>query len=151
MSMRSMASALAFLCSLNIAASAAGGACATDKRVIAPCYQVHGRLRVYADMRLYLWPVGTKRSYAVCYAPDVCYPAEPPDPGPPMPPNVAKAIGMDVDVFGDFVVCPLTPEKPRTMRTVCIDSASHLITRPTPLTRPKPRHRPPDSGTDRHP
>ncbi len=129
-SIRSLVFALALLCGLNTAASAIGGACATDKRVVAPCYEVHGRLRVYADMRLYLWPVGTKRSLAVCYAPDVCYPPDPPELAPPMPPNVAKVIGLDVDVFGDFRVCPLTPEKAGRMRTVCIDSASHLITRP---------------------
>jgi len=135
--MRSMAFALALLCwGLNTAARAADSSCATDKRVVAACYEVHGRLRVYANMRLYLWPVGTKRSLAVCFAPDVCYPPAPPQPAPPLPPNVAKVIDPDHDVFGDFRVCPLTPEKAGKMRIVCIDSASHLITRPTPQYSP---------------
>jgi len=49
---------------------------------------------------------------------------------PPLPPNVAKVIDLDHDVFGDLRVCPFTPEEAGKMRIVCIDSASHLITRP---------------------
>jgi hypothetical protein len=146
-----MAFALALLCGLNTAARAADSSCATDKRVVAACYQVHGRLSVYADMRLYLWPIGTKRLLDVCFGPDICDHPEPPEPGPPLPPNVAKVIGPEVHVFGDFQVCPLTPEEPRTMRAVCIDSASHLIVRPTPRTRPTPRRHPTDSASDQHP
>ncbi|MGD0073790.1 MAG: hypothetical protein ABSD31_05560 [Candidatus Binataceae bacterium] len=151
MSVRSALFALAILCGLNTAASAADSSCATDKRVVAACYEVHGRLRIYANMRLYLWPVGTKRLLGVCYAPDVCPPFHTLRPGPPMPPNVAKLVDPDHDVFGDFRVCPFTPEEPRTMRTVCIDSASHLIVRPTPRTRPTPRRHPTDSASDQHP
>lgn len=135
MTMRSIALALALLCGLNTAVRAADSSCAIDKRVVAACYEVHGRLRVYADLRLYLWPVGTKRSFAVCFAPDVCPPFHTLRPGPPLPPNVAKVIDPDHDVFGDFRVCPFTPEKAGKMRIVCIDSASHLIA------RPKPRYR----------
>ncbi len=145
MSMRSMAFALALLCGLNTPVSAADSSCATDKRVMAACYEVHGRLRIYANMRLYLWPVGTNRSFAVHYAPDA------PQPEPPLPPNLAKVMDPDHDVFGDFRVCPFTPEKAGKMRIVCIDSASHLITRPTPRTRPKHRRRPPDSEMPQRP
>ena len=139
MSMRSILFALALVFGLNAATSALGGACATDKRVVAPCYQVHGRLSVCANMRLYLWPVGTQRLLAVSYAPDA------PRADPPMPPNLAQAIGLDVDVFGDFRVCPFTPERPDKLRIVCIDSASHLIR------RPQPRPSSPNSGAPQHP
>ncbi len=136
--MRSTVFALALLCVLNTAAHA-DSSCATDKRAVAPCYQVHGRLRVRWNLRLYLWPVGTKRLLAVHYAPDA------PQPDPPLPPNLAKVMDPDHDVFGDFRVCPFTPEKAGKMRIVCIDSASHLIT------RPKPRYRPSDLRKRGHP
>ncbi len=34
----------------------------------------------------------------------------------------------DVDeVYGDFEVCPFTPEREGEMRFVCIESATHLV------------------------
>jgi len=31
------------------------------------------------------------------------------------------------DVFGDFEVCALEPERPHTMQMVCIESAKNLV------------------------
>jgi len=47
---------------------------------------------------------------------------------------IAKAIDLDHDVFGDFRVCPFTPERPGRMPIVCVDSAAHLERRATPNT-----------------
>jgi len=33
------------------------------------------------------------------------------------------------DIYGDFEVCPFTPERKGAMRLVCIESASHLVVR----------------------
>jgi hypothetical protein len=38
--------------------------------------------------------------------------------------------GFDDQVFADFVVCPLTKERPRTMRMVKVQSATHVVDRP---------------------
>ena len=35
--------------------------CKDNPRIVAQCFTVHGRLRIHANMRPYLWPVGTKR------------------------------------------------------------------------------------------
>jgi hypothetical protein len=50
---------------------------------------------------------------------------------PQVPDNLAKVMPRDpsyVDVFGDFEVCPLEPEKPGSMQMACIESAKKLIT-----------------------
>src|SRR5579862_7835791 len=105
MKARSICLALALIFVLNAAAHAAG-ACESDKRVVAACYDVHARLRINANMRMYLWPIGTKRLLAIHYASDE------PRADPPLPPDLAKAIDLDHDVFADFRVCPFTPDRP---------------------------------------
>jgi len=125
MRFRSVCFALAIVF-IAAATAHAAGVCATDNRVVAACYDVHGRLRINANMRMYLWPIGTKRLLAVHYA------ADEPRADPALPPDLAKAIDLDHDVFGDFRVCPFTLERPGRMRIVCVDSATHLQRRPTP-------------------
>ncbi|HUO04296.1 MAG TPA: hypothetical protein VMU16_03765 [Candidatus Binataceae bacterium] len=109
------------VCTCGIATA---GECAKDKRVVAACYDVHGRIRMYANMRPYLWPIGTKRLlgiFTTSEAPDVTY---------FWPDYVARKVGLQTDLFGDFRVCPFTPKKEGRMQMVCIDSASNLIAKP---------------------
>lgn len=46
-----------------------------------------------------------------------------------VPPKIAKQIGadFDVEVFGDFEVCPITKRTEEAMQMVCIEDASHLV------------------------
>jgi len=46
-----------------------------------------------------------------------------------LPRNVDAALSPDTDLFGDFVVCPFTPDTPGEMRMVCVDSAKNLKVR----------------------
>src|SRR5215469_1445078 len=39
--------------------------CKQDPRIIQQCFAVHGRLSVHANMRPYLWPIGTNRLLGV--------------------------------------------------------------------------------------
>ena len=39
--------------------------CKQDPRIIQQCFAVHGRLSVHANMRAYLWPIGTNRLLGV--------------------------------------------------------------------------------------
>jgi hypothetical protein len=96
--------------------------CSSDKRVIAACYDLHGQLRIHANMRLYLWATGAKRLFAVSYRPDA------PEADPPLPSNIAKLIYSDRNIFGDFNICPLTPQEQGKMQIICINSASHVTT-----------------------
>jgi|GEM_PF-5974056 len=42
------------------------------------------------------------------------------------PPSVEKMLTEDNDIWGDYRVCPFTPQKPKVMQTVCIDSVSRM-------------------------
>jgi hypothetical protein len=47
----------------------------------------------------------------------------------PLPANLTSIFAHDISavVFGDFEVCPATPEKAGWLQGVCIETASHLI------------------------
>ena len=77
------------------------------------CYDIHGRLRIYANMRPYLLPADSNKRIAVA---DFL-----------MPENVRKLLALDRDIVGDFRVCPMTKNHQGIMNTVCIESATHLI------------------------
>ena len=117
-------SGLLVLMLLSNRGAAAAAECAKNKQVVASCYQVRGRVRFNANMRPYLWPVGTKRLLGVALQSDA------PDAGYFWPDNLAKMTSLETDVFGDFLVCPFTSKKPGRMQMVCIESASHLIAKP---------------------
>ena len=87
------------------------------------CYNLHGRLRVQANMKPYLWPVGTKRLLAIAYRDDSR------DAHFFWPSSVEKKINPDVDLYGDFEVCPMTTETEDIQQPICIESASHLVVR----------------------
>jgi hypothetical protein len=72
-------------------------------------------------VRLWLWPVGTKRMLGVTAGPILDDADE-----PIRPPNLKFNPG-DESIYGDFEVCPFTPERKGQMQFVCIESASHLV------------------------
>jgi hypothetical protein len=45
---------------------------------------------------------------------------------PIVPKNLAIPNGADA-VYGDFEICPFTPERKGYMQMVCVESASHLF------------------------
>jgi len=94
--------------------------CSADKRIVNPCYDVYGKLTVHANMRVYLWPVGTKRLIAISYRKDS------PEPNPPLPSNIHLNHLLENDLFGNFNICPFTKEKAGKMQVVCINSVSNL-------------------------
>ena len=95
--------------------------CKDDPRVLERCFTVHGRLTVHANMRPYLWPVGTKRLLGIAD----------PDGAIIMPPELETAFASDLnrEAFGDFTVCPFTREAAGHLRLVCIESVSRLVLR----------------------
>ncbi len=44
-----------------------------------------------------------------------------------LPDVLEKTDILNQAVFADFVVCPLTKEKPGAMQMVCVESATHLV------------------------
>lgn len=106
-------------------AAAAGPECRLDPRLVGSCFLLRGRIAVHANMRPYLWPVGTRRLIGIAD----------PDGAIVMPPQLerlfANANGLDRVVFGDFEVCPFTRRQPRLMQMACIARARHLVIRDT--------------------
>ena len=50
-----------------------------------------------------------------------------------LPPNVKTLLhGFEDQIFGDFVVCPHTPDGKGELRMVFVKSASHLVDRKDP-------------------
>lgn len=93
--------------------------CEEDKRVVAPCYDVRGRLQVHANSRLYLETEGRLLGVALqSTASDAAY---------FLPENTMKMVSPKADVVGDFVVCPFTRYRAGKMQQVCIESAGSVM------------------------
>ena len=82
---------------------------------------IHGRLSIYNGApAMRLWKIGTRRMlgvseqrFAVSGYRNV-------------PENVQNQINQDVDLFGDFLVCPFTRAKAGEMQLVCIEEGRNL-------------------------
>jgi hypothetical protein len=122
MSMKFALLLAALLLVLQQNCSAEGQAkCHGNPKVVGPCYSVHGRLSRGADtIQLRLWPVGTHRMLGVSDGPKIN------DAENPIYPKTITVADVD-EVYGDFEVCPFTPEREGEMRFVCIESATHLV------------------------
>ena len=111
-------------------AVAATPKCKANPKVIGACYTVHGRLSPGADtVTVRLWPVETKRILGVIGGPtldDASFPI--------WPQNLSFEYG-DEDIYGDFEVCPFTPERKGVMQFVCIESASHVVVKRPPSSK----------------
>src|SRR5262249_32314908 len=107
-----------FLMSLQAAAGVRGAArCRGSSEIVEECFVVHGRLSdSNGNPTLRIWPVGTRRILGV-------------EEGYALPANVEGCVGWDKDrsLYADFLVCPLSPERPGHMRSVCIESATSLV------------------------
>src|SRR5437763_34167 len=110
------------------------------------CYWTHGRLSQYEGNPTYrIWKIGTHRVLGVFNGPSHF----PPRVGtfdedvfnPDLPVNLNRAYTSDrkrwdkngttgygrPDIFADFEVCPLEPERKGEMQAVCIESAKNVI------------------------
>ena len=46
-----------------------------------------------------------------------------------VPEDIEDQINEDVDIFGDFLVCPFTRAKPGEMQLVCVETGKNLVAR----------------------
>ncbi len=80
-------------------------------------FVVRGRLSLSnGNPSVRIWIVGTKRILGVRG-----------DEKPDLPTPLPKMLKWDVDIFGDFTVCPMTKYRPGHMQMVCIKSADNLV------------------------
>ena len=93
------------------------------------CRTVHGRMSLWNGApTVRIWIVGTRRMLGV---------RQPNDSLEDLPPNVRRlwathgdAAMWESELFGDFRVCPLAPDRPGHMQPVRLESASRLVLRP---------------------
>ncbi len=72
--------------------------CRQHPQLIGKCFNVRGRLSVYNGApAVRLWRI------------------------------LMKQLNEENEIFGDFLVCPFTPVKPREMQLVCIESAKDVV------------------------
>jgi len=95
--------------------------CRQHPQLVGKCFTVHGRLSIYNGApAMRLWKIGTRRMlgvseqrFAVSGYRNV-------------PEEVQSQINQDVDLFGDFLVCPFTRAKAGEMQLVCIEEGRNL-------------------------
>lgn len=105
-------------------AAAKEKSCRMHPDLIGRCFTVRGRLSVYnGSPALRIWRVRTRRMlgiseqrFSVAGYRNV-------------PANIESQINQDVDIFGDFLVCPFTRPKPGEMQLVCVESGKDLVVR----------------------
>jgi hypothetical protein len=85
---------------------------------VEPCFTHHGRLSSSNGSGLTIWLIGTTRRVRVDNE---------------IPALMAKFLDMaspnNSEIFGDFNICPVEPDEPGHMRSVCIAGAKKLIVR----------------------
>jgi len=96
---------------------------------VEPCATRHGRLSSQNGIARRIWLVGTNRVVSV-------YDTELPD---EIQPYLQLTSEDHAYIFGDFEICPLEPDTPGHMRSVCVAAAERLVVQP--LRRPGPAFR----------
>src|SRR5438034_642269 len=88
--------------------------CHQDARLVGPCQTIHGRLSAANGVGYLFWRVGTNRLMRVEY--------------------LARSLDDTISlahkkIYADFLICPLTKSRPGIMQTVCVDTATRLVTK----------------------
>lgn len=101
--------------------------CKGNPKLVGQCFQIHGRAFVSngtPDLRI--WKVGTNRILGIT-ASAIADDAE----DPIAPDKLFRALVGDKHfVFGDFELCPFTPEREGHMQMVCVERAENLVIEP---------------------
>lgn len=120
---------VALLVAVPAAAAERAGGCAASGLLAGPCFIVHGRLTVCNGApSARIWVIGTPRVLGITDA------AGNPVGNELLPgrllPRMLSRPPCSEAAFGDFTVCPLSPERPGVMRRVCVAAADNLVLRP---------------------
>lgn len=95
---------------------------------IEPCVTRHGRLSSQNGIGLKIWLIGTTRMVALSNAFE------------DLPQSVQKYLDMTSpdhsSIFGDFDLCPVEPDRPGHLRSVCVAGGEKLVVQPLHGSRP---------------
>ena len=84
-----------------------GPKCKGNRRVVSACYVVRGRMTFGAGTpALRIWPIGTRRMLGVTAGPHADDASD-----PVLPDELKRLITGHEAIFGNFEVCPFTPER----------------------------------------
>ena len=98
--------------------------CRSRPDLVGTCFTVHGRLSVYnGNPSIRLWRIGTKRILGVRDSEEVSGESGPHT----IPASIRGKLDFDKNIYGDFLVCPLTRSKPGRMQIICVESGKNLI------------------------
>src|SRR5262245_24065409 len=98
--------------------------CSHHPKLIGPCVKVRGRLSVYNGApALRIWKIGTRRMLGISEQRFA-------EPGyTNLPDDIRAKVDSDIELFGDFVVCPFTRQRAGEMQLVCVESGTNLEAR----------------------
>lgn len=97
--------------------------CRAQPALVGRCFRVRGRLSLYnGTPTIRLWRAGTRRMLGVSssYAQEG-YSS--------IPPELEKRLDWETEVWGDFLVCPFTRQRPKEMQMICIEEARDVVVR----------------------
>lgn len=100
--------------------------CRARPDLAGKCFTVHGKLSSYnGTPSLRLWKFDSKQLLGVSDSE-----RNSGEPGQPtIPAAIEEQLDWDKEIFGDFLVCPLTRPRIREMQIICIESGENLIVR----------------------
>jgi hypothetical protein len=102
-----------------------GRPCREHPQLVAPCFPIRGRMTYWNGApTVRIWNLASKRMLGVS---DGRFRL---DGYTNLPPDIAARLTWETDLFGVFVVCPFTRQRPGEMQLVCVDSATKLLVRP---------------------
>ena len=95
--------------------------CRQHPQLVGKCFTVQGRLSVYNGApAMRIWKVGTKRMLGVSEQRFAVEGYR------NVPETIRNQINQDVEIFGDFLVCPFTRQKAREMQMVCVEEGKNM-------------------------
>lgn len=98
--------------------------CRRHPQLVGKCFTVHGRLSVYNGApAMRIWKVGSKRMLGISEQRFAVEGYR------NVPETIQNQLNQDVEVFGDFLVCPFTRPKAGEMQMVCIEGGKNLKVR----------------------
>lgn len=91
--------------------------CKSNPDLVGPCFALHGRMGLTnGTPGVRIWRIGTRRILGVMVSENEIMPA-----------NVKRHLAWGTAIYGDFEVCPFSPQRPGEMQMVCVESARRLV------------------------
>jgi len=103
--------------------------CNARSDLVGKCFTVHGALRYWnGGTPVRVWRIGTTRVLGVRGLGEDGLPSD--ASACPLPAHLRDTLQAGKEVIGDFVVCPLSSDRPGEMQYVCVESATNIRAKP---------------------